>query len=1106
VSLFHEILQGYDPEADSYYDDSNVGEPRLNLDIPGDLKRQALQDVQPDEPASLTGFAKNAGKDVSRFVGGMGALLGEVLTHPLRSGAAVGSAALHPIETAKMLGKPLVEKYTPREGESVVGMLGRNAYEEPFSTLIDASSIVSGPFSGAAKVAKLTGAARTAEQLARVAETAKLIDPITIAQRSGRALLKTAVPDAYARLRTASAVADRAAEEAKRQDFLINDFNTRLQQASAHLNSAEMAVRFPYAEGRVPIIKDDMISEITHRGQLESRKVEAGTAIRKEALDQFTESYRALQGEYEQAANIAPEQFAQGKLAEYQRNQARIAPAEGAMGPREGLGDAAAQQVYDDALAEATTRQQKRAGRSTLTALDVAKEADFRTRAAKLAQDQSTFDIEEINSMLPHAQTPTIEEAMAVMGDKVGVIVPHNNEVLTRGQSTVRNLVTKLGEASVYKENAGYMFRNGVLQNHDPSAALARVYRTAVRGDTMSKIVTDAVELGVKEGFATRVPKGWKPQLDPDLIAGTHQAIHPASVHLDGTIQEHFDKVLSRLTELADEPGVGDIDPADLAIGMANNASKTFPLTDAAKNAVYKVPKGVADELAFYQRSLEPATNPLALLSDKFVMGPFNMFNLNGRATRLLNNGYSNMLFNALQGAHPFSFRGFDSWLTTGRATLGHFGVLKDALSQKLAKLYDLPGVRAGLTSTDAFERATDLSKRLATGEAAPRLGRVLNNPAVRLFGKYAETVGTANENLENIFRVASMTYELKPGGIDAVRNLIHGAAAQANFAEKIDDLAKRGVDAMNDVGLRNAEKGMNRWLNDYKRTTAFERLVGRHVFPYHKFYKHSAELLLRFPFEKPIKGQLAKAIGGAAIQDVKDTLASYGFDWNTIPEQFRTSVPVSRQEGQDGTPEVVMLNTKGPNPFSFLSGDAGDEAINALHPLAKIAIEQATGVNLFTREKFQGAWSTFNGKSVDKNGAIVEDYNRPPLAEHYLRQFWPYQTLRELAANGRVAADTSDLIDLVRGREGAYQQDERGLQRRRPQPYGAATPLLRMVGPVPQILQTPTKANARANDAVASEQLNDLLQRHPELLDKVMKSVGKRGATWQPRTTFRRN
>jgi hypothetical protein len=363
--------------------------------------------------------------------------------------------------------------------------------------------------------------------------------------------------------------------------------------------------------------------------------------------------------------------------------------------------------------------------------------------------------------------------------------------------------------------------------------------------------------------------------------------------------------------------------------------------------------------------------------------------------------------------------------------------------------------------------------------------------------------ISDANSNLEDIFRVASTVYELKPGGLESMRNLIHGSAGMAAFGDRVDELAKMGVEAMNEPVLKAATKNMNRWLNDYKRTTAVERSIGRHVFPYHKFYKHSAELLVRFPFEAPIKGQIARAIGGAAINDAKEILKSYGFDWDTmVPDFLRDSIPIKKVEGPDGSPQVLMLNTKGPNPFSFLAGnDVGEQALGALHPLAKIAIEQATGINMFTREKFQGPLSTFSGRKVDpETGSIVEDYARPNLADQYLRQFWPYQTLRDLAAHGRVANDTATIFDMLgKGAPGTYQVDDRGLQRRKYQPFGAATPLVRMFGPIPQTLQVPTKKQTAGRKAITSSQFADLLQQYPEAREQILAALRANAQAYRP-------
>jgi len=1089
MGLFSQILEG-DSEADVYDDPRAYGSRRLNLDVPEVLKRDVIKKTQRDlEGKSFTGFLGNAASDVGRFASGLGAILGQVLVHPVKSAEAVGEAAVHPVETAKMLAEPFVENYTPQEGESVPGMLLRRAYEHPFDSLVDASFIVGGPSGVAAKIAKATGFERTASLMSQVAERASQLDPITQAQRGGRYLLKTTVPDAYARMRTSSALADSTAQETTRQEFLMNKFNSDLSEAQAHLNTAEMRIRFPYAEGRIPLMKDDIITEITHRGTLESRKVEAGVALRPEALDLFRDKYHALQQRYEMEARISPEQVATGEALKAERSLADKLKEDPSYVP-----DETPEDVYTRALGEAQERSAKRAAKSTWTALDVAKEEDFRARVAKTATEQTTFDLNEIAAMLPRQAPTSMNEALELMGPKGGIIVPHSAEVLTRDQSTVRNVLTKVGEANVYKENTGAMFRGGFLENLDPAAALSRAYRAAIRGDSFAKVADDAAQVGVKEGFVTQMGKDWKPHLDPDVRAGTHQPLHPGSIHLDGSVSEHFERLKTRLAEVAEfDDAAANVNLGDVAEAMAARAHDTFPLNQAMLAKVYKVPTSMGDELAFYKRSFEPATNPLAQISDKWVMQPYNLLNLSAKGTRVLNNAYGNTEFIAMQGLHPFSFRGMDALLTTGRAMAGRFGLLTDEVSQKLAGVLDLPGVSGGLEGTEAFSAARGLGEKLAEH----------GNPLLRTFGKYTQMISKANSNLEDIYRAASTIYELKPGGIESVRNLINGSASMATFADRIDELTKMGVGAMDEPVLKNAVKNMNRWLNDYKRTTAFERQVGRHVFPYHKFYKHSAELLMRFPFEKPIKAQLARAIGGAAIQDAKDTLASYGFDWDTmVPDFMRDSIPISATEGPDGTPSIMMLNTKGMNPFSFVAGnDVGEQGIGALHPLAKIAIEQATGINLFTREKFQGPMSTFSGRRVNpETGAIEEDYNRPGLVDHYLRQFWPYQTMRDLAAHGRVANDTAGLLDLIgKGAPGTYQLDDRGLQRRKPMAFGAATPLVRAIGPVPQTLQAPTKQQTAGRKAITSSQFADLLQQHPEARERILAELRASAQAYRP-------
>lgn len=1097
MSYFYDLLNGGNEDADTLAPPEDAPNPRVSLGAPAAIQSQAIQNVEPQtEGHTIQGFASNFAKDAGKFAGGLGAMLGEVAFHPIESAEAVGGAIAHPIDTAEKLAQPIIDRYTPQPGESIPGMLVRNAYEHPFDTLMDASTIVQGPFGAAAKVADVAGAANLAGKLRYVADAAKFADPITIAQKTGRAIMKTYAPDAYALTTTLRANTDKLAEEATRQKYLEDDFAQRATEAAAHLNPAEQAIKFAWGEGRVPIINNDQITEITHRGALESRKVQEGIAIRPEALQQWKDAYEPLQQEFERAAGLDPESFAEKARASavrkemYGEDGISLNPD---FNPFDPAAHEAGQAAYDTAFQDASERQQRRRAVSTMTALDVAKEKDFRARAAQFGIDDSKFTELQKATGIPNPWgEPTLDEAMQLMPNG-GMIIPHSMEVMNREQSTVRNVLTKAQEASAWKQNTGAMFRSGMLDQLDPTAALARAYRMAIRGDTFAKIADDTAQVGLKEGFAEVMPKGWNPAMDPDVRAGTHQPLHPGSISLDGTVGEHFERLKSRLMEVAPyDQAAGDVNLVDVAENMGAAAHQTFPLANEG-GPVYKIRTGAGDALALFKKSFEPATNPFAKISDKWVMQPFNLMTLNMKGGRILNNGIGNTGFVAMEGLHPFSARGLMSMLTAGRATLGHFGFLKDETSQDLAKVFELPGVSGGVGASEALQSTNELAGRLAES----------TNPLARGVGKWAGMMATANQNLENIYRAGSTIYEMTPGGMDAVKGLIHGAATMADMGDRFSELRGMGVGAISEADLKGAVDGMNRWLNDYSRTSALDRLTGRYVFPYHKFYRHSAELLMRAPFEKPIKMQLARRIGAAALNDVKDQMASYGYDWNTqVPEGMRDSIPVGHMKDPNGNDSMVVMNTSGPNPFSFfnMNGDIGGSMVDSLNPLAKIAIEQATGVNLFTREKFQGALSTFNGRKVDpETGAITEDYERPSLVEHYLRQFWPYQTLRELVADGRQPRDGADLIDMATNRAGTYRLDDMGRPQVKPRPAGALTPFQRVIGPVASVVQPPTQGQEQANDATVSEEFTNLYQQHPELREQLIAQLRLAAGKYKP-------
>ena len=233
--------------------------------------------------------------------------------------------------------------------------------------------------------------------------------------------------------------------------------------------------------------------------------------------------------------------------------------------------------------------------------------------------------------------------------------------------------------------------------------------------------------------------------------------------------------------------------------------------------------------------------------------------------------------------------------------------------------------------------------------------------------------------------------------------------------------------------------------------------------------------------------------MGAAAMQDAKDQLESYGLKWDRdVPPQMRDSLPVYRTENPEtGEPIVWMYNTKGQNPFSQMNGFMSEQVLQLLNPVVKVALERATGVNLFTRERFRGALSSFTGREVNpRTGAIEDSFNHPTYGEAFLRSFWPYQTVRELVAQGRVPTDTASLLSMATNAPNAWQIDSgTGFPLRKPT-VGSGQALLRFVGAVPQPLQPPNKEQRSARKGVVNTQLNTLYQRYPEKREAILAAL----------------
>lgn len=1185
MPLLSELLNTIDPEREAYAEPEAEGEHfRETLNVDDETGRRTIQKIQPElEHQGVAGklgyipdFLQNLTDNVGEFATGMFT----AATYPFREPTKTGKALLSPIETAKFLGTAVVEgykqAYTPKEGESVPGMILRRFYEKPLDSLMDASMLAQIASGGAglavraatagtrataegllaadlvaaglgAKIAPLGKQVKTStglttilgpEELAiqdvarqaasanraidffdALTERARKIDPITIAQATGTKALETFAPDVLAAIRSTSRITDFIAERSSTLKAGEHAAEQQIQAALGDLNAAERQVFHPYVSGRLNLGRPTGEQLMSHTGEWVPVK---GDMIRPEALEAARQKYIPIQQQLEQLRGMTDEQVAQTMGAKSMHDARKF------------LGDQfdpLAPQVQEfvtnnvrQALLENNEVRKWRATGEMRTALDIAKERQWRTRLEDAVRANEYENIKAAERGLPRPTQTTPEEAIAAMGPQGGIYFPHSSEAFTSHQSTIGNILTKMGEASTYKENQYALFRNGFLEHNDPVKALLRAYSTFNKGRTWVQMATDAAEQGVKEGSAFRMARDWNPHTDPDVIKGTHQPFEPGRMMTDQLVEEEGQHMLIRLMEVMDDlpktaasdmtidavttrlgktdvgampglPGatpIGDLNFHDIMKGLADQAEKGPMYRYKTMIPKYKVPTSMGHAFKELRDSMQPPTSPLLRTIDNATQW-WNWTNLNVKVTRLVNNIVGNTTFAAMQGVHPFTPRGLQSLIATGKAIGAKSGVLKSAEAQNLAKIFDLPGIRSGGLQL-GLEQATGTVGDIVQRVGAERgvIGKTLTAP-IRGVGHWASLMAKANANVESAYRAASLFYELSPNAIERASKMSRQMGDSLSLGDKIHAFAEAGGEvSMKMPEYREALKQVNRYFNNYDRTTPFERMVTRRVFPYYKFFKHSTDLITRFPFEHPLKAAVARQVGAVALQDVKDTLNQYGMKWNRdVPPQMRDSLPIFKTTNPDtGEPVVWMYNTKGANPFSQMNGYASEQVLQMLNPVVKVAIERATGVNLFTRERYRGAISSFTGREVDpKTGAIVDSFNHPSYGEAFLRSFWPYQTAREFAAQGRIPTDTASLIEMATNGPNAWQYDERGFELRKPtlSPLQAAG---RFVGAIPAPLEKPTPEQAASRKAVINNQLNTLYQRYPERRSAILTAL----------------
>jgi hypothetical protein len=567
-------------------------------------------------------------------------------------------------------------------------------------------------------------------------------------------------------------------------------------------------------------------------------------------------------------------------------------------------------------------------------------------------------------------------------------------------------------------------------------------------------------------------------------IEATHQLLWPNGRMKMYAMSHELEPLLKGLLEHADHPIVKDLNIIDTITKATGAMDKTVGV---AQGSVYKIPKDMGDLIAGFHDMYQPSNSAVLRGWDK-VSDVWRYTTLNLRPAWVTNNLVGNVVFNAMYGMHPFNPAAYNTYFQAfkalGAKRKGWFG----EEGQKLAKVFDLPGIsQGGLYGSEGVAKTT-------AGQVGSGIGASLGGSAsraVRALGAPGEMIASFNQGLEGWFRAAATIHGLKRAHFVEMARSGQSILKAMDVGEKLKSLSEMGADALvREKDFRSALAFTNKALNDYANQGPLQRNVLRRVMPFQNFYGHALRVATSYPFDRAASATMVRSLAGVAKQDLKDQVESWGLDWDKdVPEQYKDSIPVDVITGPDGSKQMRMLNTRGPNPMSIMTqDDPGADALGNLNPILRVAIESITGADLFAMDKTAGPLTTFAGKEFDpKSGKMVEGKTRKMPVENFLQQFWPYRATEETLAGGRSKYPTTTLIDQLFNEQAAYRTDPRtGQPITKPKLPSTgfragverAAPFIRNLIPVPQVVAPRTKEQKQKEQQGESEVLNKLWRR----------------------------
>lgn len=425
-----------------------------------------------------------------------------------------------------------------------------------------------------------------------------------------------------------------------------------------------------------------------------------------------------------------------------------------------------------------------------------------------------------------------------------------------------------------------------------------------------------------------------------------------------------------------------------------------------ARNPIYAIPKTVAKRLEAHSAQMLGEAEGWVRL---FVDSPLSLWRWTVLAASprwVMNNTFGNIYFLKMQGGRLRDVmqlmidRYFKKPLND--ALHAHFNTDFTDIVDGLA---GIDNVGSGFFSAPAMASIPRLGSAEDTlvGRFYGRLGRT---KVAKAGSKWGEFVRTVNSHIEQAFREASYLRAIERQQIAA--NVKRAASEFWSSKEHIRGIAERGVG-----DPEAALQEVNRFFGDYLTLGPYERkIIRRFLMPFYGFYKHVTKLMLRFPFESPIRAAVMTQLAAASSDIAAET--------GPVPEWLAKGWPLGPGD-DEGT--IRFASTSGLNPFSIFS----QTPLSMLNPIWKLIYEQSSGRSSFTGKEFTApdVVTPFGSDQqyrilVDENGmpidAVPIEKLTPGIGEHILQQIPLYQIAKDALAQGATYS-TSTLLDVAEGK-----------------------------------------------------------------------------------------